>query len=38
MWTPNLVIGAIGLFLTLQAAEIIRRPRRRPRPRRAVPA
>ena len=31
MWTPNLVIGAIGLFLTLQAAEIIRRPRRRPR-------
>jgi lipopolysaccharide export system permease protein len=31
MWTPNLVIGAIGLVLTLQAAEIIRRPRRRPR-------
>ena len=31
MWTPNLVIGAIGLLLTLQAAEIIRRPRRRPR-------
>jgi len=33
MWTPNLVIGAIGLLLTLQAAEVIRRPRRRPRPR-----
>jgi lipopolysaccharide export system permease protein len=31
MWTPNIVIGAIGLFLTLQAAEVIRRPRRRPR-------
>jgi lipopolysaccharide export system permease protein len=31
MWTPNIVIGGIGLFLTLQAAEIIRRPRRRPR-------
>jgi len=38
MWTPNLVIGAIGLLLTLQAAEIIRRPRRKPRRRRAVPA
>ena len=38
MWTPNLVIGAIGIVLTLQAAEIIRRPRRKPRPRRAVPA
>jgi lipopolysaccharide export system permease protein len=33
MWTPNLVIGAIGLFLTFQAAEVIRRPRRRPRAR-----
>jgi lipopolysaccharide export system permease protein len=31
MWTPNIVIGLIGLFLTLQAAEIIRRPVRRPR-------
>jgi lipopolysaccharide export system permease protein len=31
MWTPNIVIGAIGLILTLQAAEIIRRPRRKPR-------
>jgi hypothetical protein len=38
MWTPNLVIGAIGILLTLQAAEIIRRPRRKPRRRRAVPA
>jgi lipopolysaccharide export system permease protein len=41
MWAPNLVIGAIGLVLTLQAAEVIRRPRRRrPRPGRprAVPA
>ena len=38
MWTPNLVIGAIGIILTLQAAEIIRRPRRRPRPRRPTPA
>ena len=38
MWTPNLVIGAIGILLTLQAAEIIRRPRRKPRPRRAVPS
>jgi lipopolysaccharide export system permease protein len=33
MWAPNLVIGAIGVLLTLQAAEIIRRPRRRPRQR-----
>jgi lipopolysaccharide export system permease protein len=31
MWTPNVVIGLIGLYLTLQAAEIIRRPRRKPR-------
>jgi lipopolysaccharide export system permease protein len=31
MWTPNVVIGLIGLFLTLQAAEIIHRPRRKPR-------
>ena len=38
MWAPNLVIGAIGFYLTLQAAEIIRRPRRRPRPRRVVTA
>ncbi len=36
MWTPNIVIGAIGFVLTLQAAEIIRRPRRRPR--RMIPA
>jgi hypothetical protein len=36
MWTPNVVIGLIGLFLTLQAAEIIRRPARRSR--RAPPA
>lgn len=42
MWAPNLVIGAIGLILTLQAAELLRRPRRRrPKPRgkpRALPA
>ena len=39
MWIPNIVIGAIGLFLTLQTADIIpRRPRRRPRPRRPMPA
>ena len=39
MWTPNIVIGAIGVLLTLQAAEIIQRPRRRPRrPRRPVAA
>ena len=31
MWTPNIVIGLIGLWLTLQAAEIIHRPARRPR-------
>jgi lipopolysaccharide export system permease protein len=31
MWAPNLVLGAIGVYLTLQAAEVIRRPRRRPR-------
>jgi len=29
MWTPNIVIGLIGLYLTLQAAEVIPRPRRR---------
>ncbi|HEX7078430.1 MAG TPA: LptF/LptG family permease [Candidatus Eisenbacteria bacterium] len=39
MWAPNIVIGAIGLVLTLQAAELIRRPRRRrPRRPRAMPA
>lgn len=39
MWIPNLVIGAIGLYLTLQTAEVIRRPkRRRPRPRRPAAA
>src|SRR5262245_47482905 len=31
MWTPNVVIGLIGLYLTLQAAEIIRKPARRAR-------
>ncbi len=36
MWTPNIVIGLIGLYLTLQAAEVIPRPRRRSR--RAVSA
>jgi len=36
MWTPNVVIGLIGLVLTLQAAEIIQRPARRSR--RAPPA
>ena len=41
MWAPNIAIGAIGLVLTLQAAEVIRRPRRkrpRPAPPRVVPA
>ena len=38
MWAPNIVMGAIGIVLTLMAAEIIQRPRRRPRPRKAVPA
>jgi lipopolysaccharide export system permease protein len=39
MWIPNIVIGAIGLFLTLQTADVIPRgKRRRPRPRRTVPA
>lgn len=39
MWIPNIVIGAIGLVLTLQTAELIWRPgRRRPRPRRSAPA
>ena len=31
MWTPNVVIGLIGLYLTLRAAEVIPRPRRRSR-------
>ena len=40
MWTPNIVIGAVGLILTLQAAELVRRRprRRRARERRPVPA
>ena len=41
MWAPNIVIGAIGFVLTLQAAELIRRPRRRTRKTgrpRAIPA
>jgi lipopolysaccharide export system permease protein len=40
MWTPNIVIGAVGLVLTLRAAEMIRRRprRRRARERRPVPA
>ena len=39
MWIPNIVIGAIGLYLTLQTSDLIPRPRRRRvRPRRAVPA
>lgn len=39
MWIPNIVIGAIGLLLTLQTAELIRRPKRRPRrPRRPAAA
>jgi lipopolysaccharide export system permease protein len=33
MWAPNITIGAIGLWLTLRAAEVIRSPRRRRRPR-----
>ena len=34
MWIPNIVIGAIGLYLTLQTAEVLQRPagRRRRRP------
>lgn len=31
MWSPNIVIGALGALLTLRAAEIIRGPRRRAR-------
>jgi lipopolysaccharide export system permease protein len=39
MWIPNIVIGAIGLVLTLQTAELIRRPKRRRRvPRRPAAA
>jgi lipopolysaccharide export system permease protein len=39
MWIPNIVIGSIGLLLTLQTAELIRRPkRRRQRPRRPAAA
>ena len=39
MWIPNIVIGAIGLLLTLQTAELIRRPKRRRRgPRRPAAA
>ena len=36
MWSPNVVIGALGLVLTLRAAEVWRQPRRprRPAPRR----
>jgi lipopolysaccharide export system permease protein len=38
MWAPNLVIGAIGAYLTLQAAELIHRPHRpKPRKRPAIP-
>jgi Lipopolysaccharide export system permease LptF/LptG len=36
MWGANIIIGLIGVYLTLEAAEIIRRPRRRPRPRRVT--
>ena len=35
MWVPNLVIGALGVLLTLDAAEVIRR---RKRPARRAPA
>jgi lipopolysaccharide export system permease protein len=38
MWAPNVAMGAIGLVMTLQAAEIIQRPRRKPRPRKPVAA
>jgi hypothetical protein len=39
MWAPNLVIGAIGGWLTLRAAELVRSPRRpRRRPAHASPA
>jgi lipopolysaccharide export system permease protein len=38
MWAPNIVIGAIGVYLTLQAAELIHRPRRPPKRKRpAIP-
>lgn len=36
MWIPNIVIGALGALLTLEAAEILGR--WRPRPRRTAPA
>lgn len=40
MWIPNIVIGAIGLYLTLRVTEVIPRPprRRRSRPRRPASA
>ena len=40
MWIPNIVIGAIGLYLTLRVTEVIPRPprRRRSRPHRPVSA
>ena len=38
MWAPNVAMGAIGLVMTLQAAEIIQKPRRKPRPRKPVVA
>jgi hypothetical protein len=38
MWVPNLVIGAIGVWLTLRAAELVPRRPRRPRVRRGRPA
>jgi lipopolysaccharide export LptBFGC system permease protein LptF len=40
MWIPNIVIGAIGLWLTLRTTEVIPKPQRRRRPikRRALPA
>jgi len=36
MWAPNIVIGAVGGWLTLRAAELIPFRRRRGRPRRAA--
>jgi len=38
MWAPNIVIGAIGAYLTLQAAEVIQRRKRRRRTGRRHPS
>ena len=38
MWVPNIVIGAIGVYLTLRAAELVRRPHRPRRRRKPIAA